>query len=103
ATSFEKIDSVSTGAGPNDIKLINDKLFVMNTGGWTNDSTITVIDALSFDVDTILKVGDMPLGCAVDDDNNLVVLCKGLTTYDAQWNPTIVSNSKIVAVNTETY
>src|SRR5690606_34021337 len=87
ATSFEKIDSVSTGAGPNDIKLINDKLFVMNTGGWTNDSTITVIDALSFDVDTILKVGDMPLGCAVDDDNNLVVLCKGLTTYDAQWNP----------------
>ena len=102
-TNYDKIDSIPTEAGPNQILYLQDRLFVANTGGWTNDSTITVINPHSFSVDTVLNVGDMPLGCTVDKDNNLLVLCKGLTTYDEQWNPTVKSNSKIVLINTETF
>jgi len=39
---------------------------------------------------------------SLDKDGNILVLCKGLTVYDENWNATPVSNSKIVKLNTST-
>ncbi|MDA3882071.1 MAG: hypothetical protein PF481_02190 [Bacteroidales bacterium] len=101
--TLEIEDSIATGAGPDNIYAIDSKIFVANMGGWINDSTVSVINAHTNTLDTTVDVGDMPASLVPDANNNFVVLCEGLTTYDADSNPTVVSNSKIVSFNTQTY
>ncbi|MDR0940948.1 MAG: hypothetical protein LBM68_01840 [Bacteroidales bacterium] len=100
--TFEIEQTIATGAGPNQMIVHNGKIFVANFGGYTNDSTVTVINAGTLSVERTITVGDMPAGMILDKDGNILILCKGLTTYDAEWNETPVSNSKIVKLNTTT-
>ncbi|MFO7869714.1 MAG: hypothetical protein R6U95_10495 [Bacteroidales bacterium] len=96
-------DSIAVGAGPDKIVSVDSKIFVTNRGGWINDSTVSVISAQTHVVDTTIAVGDVPVSIVPDNTGDLIVVCLGLTTYDADWNPTIVSNSKIVRLDPETF
>lgn len=100
--TFEIERSISTGAGPNQMIVNNNKIFVANAGGWSNDNTVTIINAETFSVEKTVVVGDMPMSMSLDQENNIIIFCKGLTTYDTEGNPTVVSNSKIVKLNTTT-
>ncbi len=44
----------------------------------------------------------MPASMTLDKDGNILIICKGLTTYDENFVGTPVSNSKIVKLNTTT-
>ena len=97
--SMQKTDSVATGLGPNTMVVSNGKLFVANSGGWGTDKTVTVIDTKTLKVEKKITVGDNPYDMEVDEQGNVIVLCKGLTEYDAEWNPTVVSNTSIYTIN----
>ena len=97
--SMQKTDSVATGYGPNTMVVSNGKLFVANSGGYSTDKTVTVINVSTLSVEKTITVGDNPYDLEVDKDVNIIVFCKGLTTYDADWNPTVVSNSSIYTIS----
>ena len=94
---------IPTGTGPNQMILHNNKIFVANAGGWDSDNSVTVINATTLAVEKTITVGDMPMSMTLDKDGNIIILCKGLSTYDpVTWAETVVSNSKIVKLNTST-
>ena len=101
--TLEKTDSIATGSGPDKIVVVNNKIFAANLGGYTTDNSISVYNASTLAFVNEYIVGDLPSDMEVDADNNLIVFCKGLTTYDSNWNPTVVSNSKIIKFNTTSY
>ena len=82
-----------------EMAVANGKLFVANSGGWGTDKTVTVIDTKTLKVENTITVGDNPYDMDVDAQGNIIVLCKGLTEYDAEWNPTVVSNTSIYTIN----
>ncbi len=107
-SSLEKTDSVKAGTGPNAMVVSNGKLFVANMGGWSNDSTITIIDINSLSVLKTVTVGDVPADMELDDQGNVLVLCKGLTKYNYDLEGTylgaeVVSNSSIVKLDASSY
>lgn len=99
-STYAKTDSIAVGAGPNKMLAHNNKLYVANMGGWSNDKTISVISLSNKQVSATIEVGDLPADMELDANKNIIVLCYGLTTYDENWNPTIVSNSKLQRINT---
>ena len=100
--SMQKTDSVPTGLGPNTMVVSKGKLFVANSGGWGTDKTVTVIDTKTLKFEKTITVGDNPYDMDVDAQGNIIVFCKGLTEDDADWNPTVVSNSAIYTINGST-
>lgn len=105
--TLQKTDSVATGAGPNTMVIANGKLFVANSGGYTTDKTITVIDTKSLKVEKTIMVGDNPMDMELDENGNVIVFCKGLTNYnyDAEGNylgDEIVSNASFYSINAST-
>ena len=103
--SMQKTDSVATGGIPNSMVVSNGHLFVANyNGSFLNfdesvDKTVTVIDTKTLKVEKIITVGDCPCDMEVDARGNIIVLCKGLTVQDADWNQTVVSNTAICTIN----
>lgn len=103
--SLQKTDSVATGGkGPNSMIVANGKLFVANCGGYLTDNTISVINAESLMVEKMIKVGDMPSDMELDDEGNIIVVCKGASQYNEDWTQIISNtNSQIIKINTTTF
>ena len=71
---------VKVGHQPDELCIIDDKLFVANSGGYlTNryDSTVSVIDLSSFTEVRKIQVGINPTRLRVDDRKHLWVCCQG--------------------------
>ncbi len=74
---------VKVGHQPDELCVLDDKLYVCNSGGYlTNryDSTVSVIDLHSFTEIEKIPVGLNPTRLRVDDRNHLWVCCSG--TYE---------------------
>lgn len=97
--SKQIIDSVKTGSGPEEIIYINNRLFVANSGGFVDDSTITVVNTLTGDFEQTITVGDNPISMQIDANGKIWVLCKGKVIYDANWNVVGHTSSKLVLLN----
>jgi YVTN family beta-propeller protein len=93
--------TIPTGFGPEHMAKSGNYVFVANSGGWEQDSTLTIINAETDKVEKTLVVGENPINICTDNDNNVWVLCKGSYAYDANWN-TISGNSTLVKVNAKT-
>ncbi|OQX96965.1 MAG: hypothetical protein B6I20_13690 [Bacteroidetes bacterium 4572_117] len=95
--------SINVGNGPENMAIISDKLYVANSGGFTEDNTISVVDTEN---DNILKTitldGDNPTDLLVDNNDNLWVLCSGKTIFDANWVPIDHTAAKLIKINTTT-
>ncbi len=92
------IDSIETGTGPEKLLIYNDKLLVCNGGGFTEDSTISIID---INTNQLIKneiVGDIPMDI-MKVDNRIWILCKGKIIYDDVWNIIGHTASKLVLLN----
>lgn len=68
------LDTVAVGNGPEKMVETNNKLIVGNTGGWSSDSTVTVIDLTTFNVDTTIHLGPMIKGVEVDANGKVWAL-----------------------------
>ncbi len=71
---------VKVGHQPDELCVVDDKLYVVNSGGYlTNryDSTLSVIDLTTFTETQQIVVGLNPTRVRVDDKNHLWVCCQG--------------------------
>lgn len=85
--TFQITSDIPAGQGPDRMLLHSGKLFVLNSGGFGNDNTITVIDPETATVSAILEVGYRPHSVVADVNGMLRVLCSGIGSWpdpDAQ-------------------
>ena len=79
---MEITDTISVGAGPEKIVVSNGKLYVANSGGWSNDdNTVSVIDPSKDEVVETISVGYCPRDMVVDSDGDIWVFCGGKPDY----------------------
>jgi DNA-binding beta-propeller fold protein YncE len=99
---YSSIVTIPVGFGPEKMCSFSDRLFVCNSGGWSEDNTLSVINS-SGDVEVArLDIGDRPMDCVCDANGNVWVLCSGSTFYDENWNITghsLASVYKIDAIS----
>lgn len=93
------IKSISVGEGPEQMIYHNGKLFVVNVGGFSSDSTMTVISSATDQVDTTIIVGLNPNSIVIDKNNKIWVLCGGSIGPD--WTPGTADDiaGKLLRVN----
>ena len=94
--------SITVGNGPEKMVEIDDYVYVMNTGGYGLDSTISVIDLSSNTVSKTITVGHKPKSAVIDADGDLWVVCSGNTVYDDSWNVVSESNSGLYEIDPST-
>jgi len=92
--------SIPTGIGPENMAQIGTKLFVANSGGFGADSTITVINTLTDQVEGSFVVGPNPSSIQVDVNGNIWVLCAGVSDWQ---DPTKDVGGKLVQVDRTTF
>jgi YVTN family beta-propeller protein len=100
--SLSVSDSVATGLGPEAMLLFNNKLYVANSGGYSYDSTLSVINPLTKSEESRIFVGANPKAMVIDKNNQIWVLCSGSTLYDANWNPVGDRPAQLVQINPAT-
>ncbi|WP_421919880.1 cadherin-like domain-containing protein [Marinifilum sp.] len=92
---------ISVGAGPEKMVVSNDKLYVANSGGWSNDDkTVTVIDTETDQVIETISVKSCPKDMVVDANGDVWVYCAGVTSYDENWNVVGIDDAGISKINT---
>ena len=78
-TSMEITRQVKVGPNPYQVCAAGGKLYVANSGGYNpvQDSTLSVVDPISFKEEKKIVVGLNPTTVGVDTDGELYVLCMG--------------------------
>jgi hypothetical protein len=76
-----KTDSIAVGYGPETMVITEEAVYVANSGGWSADSTISIIDYSSDVVIDTLKVGLCPVDLTIDSEGYLWVYCRGYTNW----------------------
>lgn len=94
--------TVKCGNGAENMLWKNEKLFVCNAGGYSADSTITMIDIADNYSTNQIYLGNNPTDIVDIGLNQIFVLCRGRLIYDANWNVIGESRASIALVNTET-
>ncbi|MEN8226219.1 MAG: DUF5074 domain-containing protein [Bacteroidota bacterium] len=69
--------SIPTATGPEQMLKVGEEVWVLNQGGFSYDSTITIINSLTDEVTKTLVVGDKPSGIVEDKNGLLWVICSG--------------------------
>jgi DNA-binding beta-propeller fold protein YncE len=83
------VNELTVGQGPERLHENNGKLWVLNSGGWAVDNTISLIDLSTFSVVQTITVHDRPVDVEWDESSGkIMVLCSGDILYDANWNIT---------------
>ncbi|MCB2219276.1 MAG: hypothetical protein KQI35_02690 [Bacteroidetes bacterium] len=76
-SNLSLIGEVATGTGPEKLLKINQQMWILNQGGYGIDSTITIIDIASRQVEKTLEVYPKPTGIQMDQNGYVWVLCSG--------------------------
>jgi DNA-binding beta-propeller fold protein YncE len=82
------IDSITVGKGPEKMLInprANNNLVVCNSGGFSNDSTLSIIDTHTRKLIYTKAVAHNPIDLVLET-NGFWVLCKGKIIYDANFN-----------------
>ena len=96
--SLSVVDEIPVGKGPENLIRWGEKVFVANSGGWSVDHTISVIDTDADFVTDSIVVGDNPIDLAADRNGDIWVLCKGSVVYDQDWNIIDETDSEIYII-----
>ena len=94
---------ITVGAGPEQLILAGNQVFVANSGGFGVDNTVSVINTDTDQVVTTIAVGDRPTALAYDADANLIyVLCSGKYAFDFTTNKVVPTTAELVKINPTT-
>ncbi|QMU30323.1 YncE family protein [Adhaeribacter radiodurans] len=74
--------SLEVGKLPEKLLVLNNKVYVTNSG----DNTLSVINSTSDAIETTLPVGDSPNSLTVDAANKLWILCSGQKNYNSDYS-----------------
>lgn len=81
----EKI--IKTGKDPEQMQVVDNKLFVCNSGYsfvGNEDQTISVIDLISETVSKNINIGIQPMEMVLDKSENIIIACRGKKVYTNQ-------------------
>jgi YVTN family beta-propeller protein len=70
--------TIPAGTGPDAMLKSGNYIYVANTGGFSVDSTVTIIDFITDQVIKTVTVGDVPSGIVADANGNIWIICKGI-------------------------
>jgi uncharacterized protein YebE (UPF0316 family) len=91
---------IPLGNGPEGIVVLNNKIWIANGGGLGIDSTITVIDPATNCIIKNIVVGYNPQNFTIDNENQLWVLCYGVSDWTNSNND---KSSQLVRINPNDY
>ncbi len=92
------LDRISVGQGAEKMQVVDNKLYVANSGGFGHASTISVINTSTGQIDTTITVGDNPNSFAIDKNKNLWTLLGG--KYNDNWSE--VTGAGLVKIDPST-
>ena len=72
---------IPVGEGPENLKIVNNKLFVTLEGGYSQNNQVVVINTSNNTVEANLTIGDVPNSIVSDGNGNVWVLCQGNPSY----------------------
>jgi len=75
--SFEIVGQVTVGTGPTKMAVFNELVWVLNQGGLSVDSTVSVIDSNTGQVIKTIQVYPRPTGIQKDKNGKVWILCSG--------------------------
>ncbi|MFN5621243.1 MAG: YncE family protein [Flavobacteriales bacterium] len=102
-STHEITGNISVGTGPGKMAVNGNEVWVCNEGGWSLDSTITIVDANSNTVSETITIGHRPSSLVFDAFGYAWVLCAGETFYDENWAVVGNSAAKLVRVDVSTH
>lgn len=94
--------SINVGKGPEQLVMVDNNVYVCNSGGFDVDSTVSIINTTTDVVTSTINVGDIPQKIVRDAQNNVWVLCAGQSDYSNYPIINKLSPSKLVRINTTT-
>lgn len=92
-------DTIPCGAGPEKMILSGTTILVANSGGWGNDSTLTIINSETDKVSATWTVGMNPSDLVIDKENQVWVLCKGKVVWNSDFTIGEETSSSLVSLN----
>ncbi|MBN2173001.1 MAG: hypothetical protein JW731_02635 [Bacteroidales bacterium] len=95
--SLSQTDEIETNTGPEKMLLLDDRLWILNQGGLSVDSTITILNIQNGNKQS-LQVYPRPTGSQGDADGNIWVMCSGRKDY----HPGGFSPSHLIRIHPET-
>ena len=102
-SSMTITSSINVGNGPERMVVSGENLFVCNSGGWSIDNTVSVINVLTNTVTDTWTLADRPIDIDVDANGDIWVLCSGETLYDADWNVIGHSDARLFRLSGDDY
>jgi hypothetical protein len=94
--TLEKTGTITTGSSPDRMLLHGTRVWVINSAGWSSDSTVTIIDAQTDNPVQTIVIGDNPVGVVKDTNGKIWVLCGGISDWA---NPANNTNGSLVRIN----
>ena len=80
--TFSVTNTIAVGNGPEGIIAHNGNLLIANKGGFANDSTLSIINTTTEEVEKTVQVGVRPNNFVIDVNNDVWVICAGATIYN---------------------
>jgi hypothetical protein len=96
---FEIIGSLAVNAPEKMMRVNNTQIWVLSQGGFSVDSTISVIDIASKSIVQTIQVYPQPSGIQQDKNGNIWVMCSGRNS----WHPGGNSEGHLVCINPDDY
>lgn len=95
--------SIETATGPEKMIVHNNKLYVANTGGWSSDSLLNIVDLSTETVVKSLVIKHTPTDLAINSKGEIWVLCAGKIVYgpDDPWPIIEETPSMLYKIDTE--
>lgn len=69
--------TIPVNSGPEQLLANGSQVYVLNSGGWSTDSTISVINSSTDELSATIQVKHRPTGIAADKNGKIWVLCSG--------------------------
>lgn len=88
------VKSWTTSTGPEKLIWVDDELWVLNQGGLSVDSTVSIINPHNEDTET-LNIYPRPTGIQVDKNGKVWIMCSGRLAY----HPGGVSASHLICID----
>lgn len=97
----ESLGQITVGTGPEKMLLDDQKLWVLNQGGYSIDSTISVIDISTTQLINTVPVYPKPTGIQQDKNGNIWVTCSG-SGWNG-WPDSTDTHGHLICINPDDY
>jgi YVTN family beta-propeller protein len=96
--------TIPTGKGAERMVKIDNTVWVANSGGFSTDNTVSIIDLATEKETAKITVADNPSGIVHDLNGRVWVLCKGRKVYNADWSINAAASTApaLVRINSAT-